>query len=685
MNKPLAFLSYSHFDNEHDGNYLIELVNRLANTIQFVTGTSVSIFYDRKDILWGQQWDKCINESLDTAVFFIPIITPSFFNSEYCRQELEKFLQREKGLVRQDLVLPIYYMDYPTLNEELRRNAKRDPLLDAIAARQYTDWRPLRTKPFDSFEVKTVLERLAKQVRDALDVSTLPYPVLTQEASPRNLLFPGIDETSLDGRSKEVVIVLGQGAEHRRPKHGFPTPGPVSKAHDEIFSMAQKSGLSNDRIHTVLPDRMLPDHLRFVDYRFSLASPAVNPFTRELLDEMAEVSMRKSFIEFLVDGYPSTSVRLRIPRNKLSEQAIQQLDPTTCSSDKECVILLPKYSDNNLEGTDYGIFARSIVKRGLKRQVSVVLAGCKVYGTWAAFHAATDNSHISKALEMLNLESNQLLDCSSFWVVVCGKGENGILESKNIRIVSAGFFVAPQGLVIHSLNAGQNEKVIDLDVRDFQIQEHKFLGLGTAQVENCYQNGRKSKPYPVEFVVKKVGCDSVAILLFFIDGGKIYVGLIETVKPVLYMRSRLPLPKNDMKRYVSFTGIIAGGLENLDGEGNSAINRRAAEEVMQEGGFSIRAEDLIDLGHYFTSPGYAVEKMYVRAYELKEFTHEQIKGDGTSFEEGMQIKFKSIHEVMRMLDDGLIEDAKTEIALRRLCTKLGYIPEIGKWKKDGHL
>ncbi len=54
---------------------------------------------------------------LGAVTFLIPILTPSFFKSDYCRGEVEKFLDREKQLDRNDLILPIYYFDTPLLND----------------------------------------------------------------------------------------------------------------------------------------------------------------------------------------------------------------------------------------------------------------------------------------------------------------------------------------------------------------------------------------------------------------------------------------------------------------------------------------------------------------------------------------------------------------------------------------
>src|SRR3712207_8752310 len=45
-------------------------------------------------VQWGDNWQERIEESLDEVTFFIPIITPGFFRSAHCQDELERFLDR---------------------------------------------------------------------------------------------------------------------------------------------------------------------------------------------------------------------------------------------------------------------------------------------------------------------------------------------------------------------------------------------------------------------------------------------------------------------------------------------------------------------------------------------------------------------------------------------------------------
>jgi parallel beta-helix repeat protein len=163
----MAFLSYVRFEDQHNDGRLSEFRERLSVEVRAQTGDEFPIFQDRNDIKWGQNWQERIEDSIDKVTFLIPIIMPSFFNSPPCRSELERFLEREKQLKRNDLILPVYYIDTPLLNIEDKR--AKDELAKIIIERQFADWRELRFEPFTSPVVGKTLAKLATQIRDALE------------------------------------------------------------------------------------------------------------------------------------------------------------------------------------------------------------------------------------------------------------------------------------------------------------------------------------------------------------------------------------------------------------------------------------------------------------------------------------------------------------------------------------
>jgi len=163
---PAAFLSYSHFDDEHDGQYITQFRALLEREVRAQTGRDFMIFQDWRDIRWGDQWRQRIEETLDSVTFLIPILSPSFFASPECCREVKLFLEREQKLGRNDLILPVYYISSPLLSDAVA--AQRDPVVQLFSSRQYADWRPLRLKSLKSQTVRRAVFGLAESICEAI-------------------------------------------------------------------------------------------------------------------------------------------------------------------------------------------------------------------------------------------------------------------------------------------------------------------------------------------------------------------------------------------------------------------------------------------------------------------------------------------------------------------------------------
>jgi parallel beta-helix repeat protein len=162
--RPAAFLSYVRFDDQHEGGLFSEFRTRLSAEVRVQTGEDFPIFQDRNDIAWGQNWQARIEEALNEVSLLIPIITPSFFRSQACRAEVTKFIERERQLGREDLILPVYYVSALEMDDLERRVT--DPVAQVLAFRQYADWRELRFEPFVSPVVRKAIAHLASRLRE---------------------------------------------------------------------------------------------------------------------------------------------------------------------------------------------------------------------------------------------------------------------------------------------------------------------------------------------------------------------------------------------------------------------------------------------------------------------------------------------------------------------------------------
>lgn len=159
--KPAVFVSYSKADDDHDQGRLNAFVRRLEDEIHAQTSSNAAVFFDRQDLAIGADWRSKISEKLDEAGVFIPVITPNYFKSRYCRQELKHFLDREKASGRHGSIIPVFYIgdDKRLMQDELARE---------IAQLHHRDWRHLRFEPFTSGNVDKEMSKTAQEVQGAL-------------------------------------------------------------------------------------------------------------------------------------------------------------------------------------------------------------------------------------------------------------------------------------------------------------------------------------------------------------------------------------------------------------------------------------------------------------------------------------------------------------------------------------
>jgi hypothetical protein len=169
---PAAFLSYAHVDDECCGGGITEFRRALEGEVRLQTGRDMRIFQDRDGIAWAQEWRARINSSLLGVTFLVPVLTPSFFASDECRQELQWFVDRERRLGRRDLILPVYWISATPLQHPA--GGVRDGLAQELVARQCIDWRELRFQQLVDPKTRRALAGLATHFRDALDHVGVP-------------------------------------------------------------------------------------------------------------------------------------------------------------------------------------------------------------------------------------------------------------------------------------------------------------------------------------------------------------------------------------------------------------------------------------------------------------------------------------------------------------------------------
>ena len=166
MSHPAGFFSYVRFNDQIEEGRLSDFREKLENEVSMLLGEKFDLFQDTKGVGFGQNWQRRLKEGLAESTLFIPILTPAYLRRPACRGELEQFLAKEKELGRDDLVLPLLYLETPAVTDEARRI--QDPLAIALHEHQYRDWTDLR---FEAWEKSKFLRlnAMAKEIVTALE------------------------------------------------------------------------------------------------------------------------------------------------------------------------------------------------------------------------------------------------------------------------------------------------------------------------------------------------------------------------------------------------------------------------------------------------------------------------------------------------------------------------------------
>jgi TIR domain-containing protein len=156
----IGFWSYVRLDDHAEGGRITRLAARIQAEYAVLTGTEIQIFIDREDIAWGHEWRRRIEDALVETTFFIPVVTPRYFQSSECRRELLTFAMHAESLGVADLLLPLVYVDVPALHDE----QPEDDAIALVARTHYETWTELRLHDEASPEYRRGINKLAKRL-----------------------------------------------------------------------------------------------------------------------------------------------------------------------------------------------------------------------------------------------------------------------------------------------------------------------------------------------------------------------------------------------------------------------------------------------------------------------------------------------------------------------------------------
>jgi len=179
-----AFYSYVRSDDRNEGGRITDLRERLSAELEVQIGHEFPIFQDRNDILVGERWNARIRTALENTTLLISIVTPAYLRSEACREEVRIFLDQERRLGRDDLIIPVLYVPTPQLSNS------NDEIAQTLSVRQHVDWTRLRLEDIDSSLVRKEISKLAAQIVETLGRPSTPLARIDDSIRRANETFP---------------------------------------------------------------------------------------------------------------------------------------------------------------------------------------------------------------------------------------------------------------------------------------------------------------------------------------------------------------------------------------------------------------------------------------------------------------------------------------------------------------
>lgn len=160
--------------------------------------------------------------------------------------------------------------------------------------------------------------------------------------------------------------------------------------------------------------------------------------------------------------------------------------------------------------------------------------------------------------------------------------------------------------------------------------------------------------------------DAVAVAVHYVDeSGVRFVLLRSAVRPPLFLRPKSVWPVPERPTLGHLWEVPAGLVEETE-RSAEGLARCAARELEEETGIVLSPEEIHPLGTAsFPTPGLIAEKIFFFHCQISPGKRPDPEGDGP-LEQAARIVDVPLSDALRMTREGVFEDMKTELAIRRL-------------------
>ena len=192
-----------------------------------------------------------------------------------------------------------------------------------------------------------------------------------------------------------------------------------------------------------------------------------------------------------------------------------------------------------------------------------------------------------------------------------------------------------------------------------------FLRIVRRRLQLRLPNGHRSEPFVYDSIEREA-LDAVVIAAYYFERGIRHVYLRSALRPPVTLRGR---ERHEVRASTARRGLweLPAGLVETDEQSEQGIVRTVCRELEEELGFCVSDGSVVQLGpSTFPACGAFGERHYFFMVEVDPDRRKEPTLDGSALESIGLVRGVALRAALALCAEGHIEDAKTELGLRRL-------------------
>ena len=170
-----VFLSYTRLKDQFGA--ISAFYARLENELKQIAPGS-TIFFDKTNLVEGKHFPEELKVALARTDVLVPLLSPAWLQSEWCRREFETFTSGCRDLVKLHCILPVLWVATPQVSTQ-----SSDPIAQALAPIHYADWKDLRHESWSNPQNLRQVAKLAEAIANLAAAPSAAVSLSSQSAT----------------------------------------------------------------------------------------------------------------------------------------------------------------------------------------------------------------------------------------------------------------------------------------------------------------------------------------------------------------------------------------------------------------------------------------------------------------------------------------------------------------------